>query len=135
MVKKTRQRKAPESRHQRDLRVLQQVRIEQSVVGKPVKATTDKKSVLDSENNTGRCKEYTFDWSGNPKRFLVPRLEDVLPFSSDSLRELVICTAKGEKTPLKLKEQLMECPGEEVARAIVEGIRRWHTYNCGKEKE
>lgn len=42
-------------------------------------------------------------------------------------------TAAGEETPESLRKALEECPVKEIARAISEGIHRWHTY-C-KEKE
>lgn len=67
---------------------------------------------------------------------LIPRIlrDDELPaVTSPSLRMLINLTAAGEPTPSELREALLPHSGEEVARAISEGIRRWHTPS--KERE
>jgi len=130
-------KKLPESRHQRDLKELGRVRLTRAERenGRQGTCEVSNRKKCEVEEKPPKCVEYTFDWAGDSKRFFVPRLEDLPPFFSDALRELVICTAKGEKTPPELKSRLMECSGDEITTAITEGIHRWHTHNCGKERE
>jgi hypothetical protein len=117
-----------ESRSTRDRRRLDKAKLTQA----PQTASPDVVSARgDRTTAAGRAVAYTFDWEGDGTSPLRPRLlrDDEQPdLGSSSLRILVNLTAKGSPTPAQLAAVLLNEESEQIARAIVEGIHRWHRY-------